>query len=441
MSTSLGVVAAVEPSGIASAATSALVTLSVAFALLIVIGFAVVARRTRRARRSSGPDALSTRAEHLIVRLDDTIADSVDESGYAEAQFGADRSALLDAAIASARALLTSAFAVKQKLDDGSVVSVAARRDANTRIIMLSETALDRLSKERGVLDELRGFERSAAADLVRVRELTAATRLRLESSAQAVSALEREYAASAVAPIAENVTRASRLLETAAARVETAESRIDPAGVGDASTDVRTAERDAESARHLLDAVDAHAGRLRQASVRLEAVLSAAQTEIDTARLARDAGSGSGAGHPGSDGTAASTIGDAIGDVERTLRAVPSDLRDPHASISRIEASLDSLDTALAAARSHQQRLDHARDALAGAQLTARSQIDVTRSYIVGSRGGVGADARTRLAEAERLLELASAESDPLLALDTARSSATYSRDADALARYDMLR
>ena len=73
------------------------------------------------------------------------------------------------------------------------------------------------------------------------------------------------------------------------------------------------------------------------------------------------------------------------------------------------------------------------------GALVAARSQLAVTRDFISARRGSVGAEARTRLAEAERLLTLAEAEADPLLALDTARSSASYSRDADALARYDM--
>ncbi len=45
--------------------------------------------------------------------------------------------------------------------------------------------------------------------------------------------------------------------------------------------------------------------------------------------------------------------------------------------------------------------------------------------------------DYRTNLHSA--LLTLAEAEADPVLALDTARSPATYSRDADALARYDV--
>jgi hypothetical protein len=69
---------------------------------------------------------------------------------------------------------------------------------------------------------------------------------------------------------------------------------------------------------------------------------------------------------------------------------------------------------------------------------VSARSQIAATQDFIASRRGGIGADARTRLAEAQRLLEVAEAQSDPVAALDTARSSATYSRDADALARFD---
>jgi len=105
------------------------------------------------------------------------------------------------------------------------------------------------------------------------------------------------------------------------------------------------------------------------------------------------------------------------------------------------VAAALDSLDTALAGARNQAQRLEHARVALTGALLTARSQIDTTTAYMASRRGRTGPEARTRLAEAERLFLIAGAEADPVVALDTARSSATYSRDADALARYDLMR
>jgi len=107
----------------------------------------------------------------------------------------------------------------------------------------------------------------------------------------------------------------------------------------------------------------------------------------------------------------------------------------DPIGAIERVGEAVSGLDTALATARNQQQRLEHARTALVGALVAARSQIGEAKSYMAGNRSGV--DARTRLAEAERQLMLAESESDPVEALDAARRSATSARDADALARY----
>jgi len=110
----------------------------------------------------------------------------------------------------------------------------------------------------------------------------------------------------------------------------------------------------------------------------------------------------------------------------------------DPAASLGLLETSVAELDGTLATARNQAKRLEHASTALVGVLVSARSQIAATQDFITSRRGDVGADARTRLAEAQRLLEVAEAQSDPVAALDTARSSASYSRDADALARFD---
>ena len=88
-----------------------------------------------------------------------------------------------------------------------------------------------------------------------------------------------------------------------------------------------------------------------------------------------------------------------------------------------------------VAAARNQQQRLEGARGALAGALLSARTQIAAARELIGSRRSGVSA--RARLAEAERQLLLAENEADPVEALDAARRAQTHARDADALARY----
>jgi hypothetical protein len=110
----------------------------------------------------------------------------------------------------------------------------------------------------------------------------------------------------------------------------------------------------------------------------------------------------------------------------------------DPAADLARLREALDGLDVTRSEARNRQLRLDNAREAFVGARLAARSQIGITRDFITANRGRVGADARTRLAEAERQLALAEAEADPVTALDAARRAMTHATDADALAHYD---
>jgi hypothetical protein len=108
---------------------------------------------------------------------------------------------------------------------------------------------------------------------------------------------------------------------------------------------------------------------------------------------------------------------------------------RDPVADLDSLVDASDKLDIAVAAARNQQRRLEGARSALAGALVSARTQLAAVSDYI-GAHGG-GADARTRLAEGQRELLLAENEADPVAALDAARRAQTHARDADALARY----
>ena len=101
----------------------------------------------------------------------------------------------------------------------------------------------------------------------------------------------------------------------------------------------------------------------------------------------------------------------------------------------ARLVDAGDALDVAVSAARNQQRRLDGARGALAGALVSARTQISSVEDYI-GSHGG-GAGSRTKLAEAKRELVVAENESDPVAALDAARRAQNRARDADDLARY----
>ena len=466
------------------AATTAVGTVGVVFAVAVAVGFGILARRGRRGRRSpvtgGAADDLPQRANIALVRLDDDVAEMEDELGFAVAQFGEEKAARIAAALGHARRSLAASFALKQQLDDSVPDTAVQVREWNGRILMMCQVARESLSTERDAFDSLRDLERSAPADLARVRAEAGAVRARLPESSELLQRMSARHAPVAVASIAGNATAAARQVDAAEAAVARAEKALglsggaaDGAGSpesaeaagsasggsasggsasggsatgGSATADsmsssaggsgapvsalVQEAERAVRQAARMLDDIEAHHVALEASASRLTGLVDRARVALDGARAVRDS--------PPDPDTGTAVL-ESMAAIERTLAGL--DARDPDAGISAIDAKLDALDTALAGARNQAQRLTHARDALAGALFTARNQIETTGSYIAGGRGQAGPQARTRLAEAERLLLLAEAEQDPIAALDLARSSATYSRDADALARYDLMR
>jgi hypothetical protein len=262
------------------------------------------------------------------------------------------------------------------------------------------------------------------------VRAAIAGTSARLPASSATLDQLKRRYAANAVAPVSDSIEQATGQLQAAQAAAEAAQSGLS-GEAGTVADSIQSAQQDAARAAQSLDAIDRLASTLAGLTTRLEQLAAEARRDLAEARTVRDAPP---------DPAIGAAVNDAMGEVDRALAAVgdPSTAADPAAGIQQLENAIGSLDLALGSARNQAERLEHARTALTGALLTARSQISTTADFIDARRGGVGADARTRLAEAQRLLTIAEAEADPVIALDTARRSATFSRDADALARYD---
>ena len=272
----------------------------------------------------------------------------------------------------------------------------------------------------------------------------------RKAGSAATLATLRADYVDSAIASIADNLERAGREQEKATAAADRAQALLGtggadgsgaattprgqeaaPGAASESATDlIRAAGDHAYRAGQFLDAIDTLRDELGKAADAVTALRESTRTNLAEARALRDA-------PPDADASAA--IGHAIETVEHAL-ATHKLLTDPLATLEILRAANAELDASMAGARNQQRRLDGARTALVGALVGARSQLATTRDYITTRRGGVGAEARTRLAEAERLLTMAEAQSDPVAALDLARSSATYSRDADALARYDLM-
>lgn len=418
--------------------TTALVTILVLLAVAVIAGFAILALGRRRAPAAPVSEAaphegdvaeLATRANVLLVRLDDAVARNEDELGFAIAQFGDDRTRSFAEALATAKSSLTESFRLKQRLDDSEPESATQHREWNARIVHLCESSLQSLAAEAAAFDTLRRRETDAPTELKAVRMLVVSASMRVPAAESALASLAARYAPAVVAGVSGNLAQARTLLTAAGQGAERANARLADPLATDVAEQVQDARDAAQSAVRLLDAVDALATTLGQESARLTDLSTRSQADLAEARSVRDASA---------DPESGATVGAAIDGLESVLGSL--DGSDPAASIARLQSAIATLDSALASARNQAQRLEHASAALVGVLVSARSQIAATQDFIASRRGGVGAEARTRLAEAQRLLAVAEAQADPVAALDTARSSATYSRDADALARYDAL-
>jgi len=95
-----------------------------------------------------------------------------------------------------------------------------------------------------------------------------------------------------------------------------------------------------------------------------------------------------------------------AVGELQSALASLPPAgvNTDPFTHLDRLREANAGLDAAIAAARERAARpippLEHVRHAIDDAD----RQVAVARDVIAGHRGWIGADARTRLAEAERI-------------------------------------
>ncbi|CAN5365303.1 hypothetical protein BH09ACT4_BH09ACT4_09300 [soil metagenome] len=401
----------------------------VAFAGLIVLGMVLISRRARR--DSLAPPPGRTDAGVALVRADTALRDGVDELGYAVAQFGEDRTRDFKTALDAARADLDRAFRYQQQLDDAMPDSDRQRREWTRDIQTLAARVLTTVQAESAAFQKLRRSEADAPATIAMLRRNLKAAHDRRVGSTATFAELTKAYPDETIAVVAGNLAGADAALAKAEKAIDDAEAGVAPsaaaAKVSNVTEQLSAAEAGIRESAQLLDAIDRRRDELANALAGIQAIESEEKESLVAARSLRDA-------PPDPDSGAA--VNTAIASLEAELVTVTAKgKRDPVADLDSLVDASDKLDIAVAAARNQQRRLDGARSALAGALVSARTQLAAVSDYI-GSHGG-GADARTRLAEGQRNLLLAENEADPVEALDAARRAQTNARDADALARY----
>lgn len=414
---------------LASALVTTLTTLTVVIVVAVVGGFWWLSRKRLRFGPAARIEERQQEANILLVRADDAVTTAEDEVAFALAQFGAKRSESFAKALEAARADLREAFELQQRLDDAYPDTLTQRRDWSDRIAMLCRRIQSSLGDHAREFRDLRQRESDAPRTLERLSDRLAVTAKAQDAAEGTLRSLTERYAPRAISSVADNARRAERELTLARGLLDEARASLESGhAVGEKL--LRITEHLAHAAQ-FQDAIGTLKVELEKADRAALELREATVQNLTEAQAMRESPP---------DASTSQIIAAAMSTVDEAL-APDASLADPLIVLERLRQANAALDASMASARNQQRRLDAARTALAGALVQARSQLTTTGDFIAGRRSGVGVAARTRLAEAERLLKLAEVESDPVTALDLARSSATHSRDADALARYDLLR
>lgn len=407
-------------------------------AAAVVAVIAIVLSRRKKARQAEGGQAagpplpsiddLRRQAGSALVQADDAVKTSGEELGFAVASYGEEATAEFRTALEAAKEKVAEAFTLQQQLDDAEPDTDEERRAWYGGIIRLTGEADALLDAQAEHFDALRDLERNAPAELERVKAEAALAQTAVAPATERLTELTAKYAASAVAPIADNPAQAEARLAFARQALDQATAAIGEGRLSDAAVAIRAAEESVDQATLLAQAVERLATDLAAADEAIAAGVADLERDVQTARGLGDAGT--------------AQLADRVAAEAASLRAeIGAPSRDPLAAQARLEQVNAEIDAAITGARDAAERLARAQAQLGRTLAAARAQVQAAEDYLVARRGAVGAEARTRLAEAGRLLVEAEGmvPSDPAAALAIAQRSESLARTALSLAQQDV--
>ena len=375
-------------------------------------------------------DILDARAHSMLIETDNAVRASEEELAIARSEFGDTTAAPFITAFDEAKKALGSAFQIRQRLDDAIPETPDQRRAMLIQIISSCGRADHELDSRLAEFESMRDLLINADAKLDSLTQAVVELTVRVPESEKILAQLQTEFAAPALASISSNIEMAREDIELAESNIAVGrDTAAKPAGQqGQLVSAVRTAEKAVDQARALLDGVDHAQNDIRNAIATLPAAIEEVRRDLASAdSLARHGGS---------------ELQSARAAAEQALRnAEASQSSDPLGSYTQLVAADQHLDEVIEDATEAKTRDDLQRARLARDLGGAQSQITAARDYISTRRGGVGAEARTRLAEAERHFEAARRleSTDPAQALQHAQAAAGLAAQASRTAQADV--
>ncbi|MFS0733632.1 hypothetical protein ABC304_16735 [Microbacterium sp. 1P10UB] len=386
-------------------------------------------RREEQAQQDAQDADLDRRAQSALVEADERIRLTTDELSFAEAELGVAATAELREALTAVRTHMAEAFHLHQLNHDEIPDTREELVTRNARIVQLCEWANDLLEQKTEALEARIATVRRAPEILAGVRADAERLRERLPDVRAVIARVRERYSENAVNTVAANADEAEQLLDFAEHGAAVSERRREAGQRDQALIALETATEAVRRAASLFDAVDDFEVEALRAQSTLADVVADSRGDLVAAR----------------DAPRTPAVQEATAALEKALAALsPASAKaDPFHELTQLREANTALDVAIAKARERAARPLPTVEQIRHAVDDADRQIAVARSVIAGHRGWIGADARTRLAEAERVrldMEGLSGDEDSMEpALQMARRAGMLASEALQLAQRDI--
>ncbi|SFS00045.1 Uncharacterized membrane protein YgcG, contains a TPM-fold domain [Microbacterium sp. cf046] len=368
-------------------------------AIAIVVIVIVVRRRRKKVGGQGAPAGpveqidlkeLARRASSALVETDDAVKTSDQELGFARAQFGDAATVEFAQALQTARENLNKAFTIKQQLDDSTADTDEQTRAWNVEILRLCEEANKGLDDKAADFDELRRLEQNAPESLARVQELRDKAAASIDTADEHLRSLAAGYAPEALATVADNPEQARQRMQFADEQLALAQTAIGEGKGGEAAVSIKAAEEAVGQAILLEDAIDKLGRDIAAGEQSAAALITELESDIATASALPDA-----------DGRVAGAIAATRQQVDAAKASLVGTARRPLQTLQSLEAADAQIDGVIAGVRDAAAKAQRAQQMIGQQIMQAQAQVSAAEDYIVARRGAIGAEARTRLAEA----------------------------------------
>lgn len=386
-------------------------------------------KREKDAAQDAADADLDRRAGVALVAIDERLRTTADELEFARIELGDAPTTPLAEGVEAVRTHLAEAYRLNQLNHDEIPDTREELRTRNARIVQLCEWAQRVLDERSEALEARVARARRAPEILAHVRRDLLAIEERISGVDETLSRLQERYVDDALRQLGGGTTEAQNLIAFARHSADISERRRAASRNEEANLALETATEAVRRGSALLDAIEDFELEALRAESTLGDVVADSRGDLIAAR-----------GAPQTPAVAAAAAA-----LDTALRALPAPgaRTDPFTDLSHLRQANAALDAAIATAIERARRPLPPVEVVRHAVADADHQLSVAGSLITGHRGWIGADARTRLAEAERvrveLGPLVEPEDTREQALQMARRAGSLAAEALRLAQRDI--